>query len=375
MQPRIVIAGAGVVGASIGAELAEAGADVTVIDAGRPGRGTSSATFAWINASADKEPTAYHELNVAAMDAHRRLAQRTRPATWYHPAANLQWADAADDLERLTKKVERRRELDYPVEWVSRRRLADLEPDLDPGDVADDRIARFPEEGWIDTPVLVATQLQRLRAVGGHLLTGTAVEALEVDAGVVTGVVAGADRLPVDVVLNCAGPEADRIATLAGVELPLRTSAGLIVTTGPAVTSLASVVHAPRLHLRPEGGGRLMLASAAADAGVQAGYTVARDVVAELLADAARLLPAAGDLDAEDVRVGVRPLPPDGLPMLGPTGGVDNLYHVVTHSGVLLSVRLGELVTRHLLSGEEPPDFGLYRIDDPARFAPSPTAT
>ena len=48
---RVTIAGAGIVGASIGYALARAGAAVTLIDEREPAALSSLATFAWINAS------------------------------------------------------------------------------------------------------------------------------------------------------------------------------------------------------------------------------------------------------------------------------------------------------------------------------------
>ncbi len=47
---KVVVIGAGLLGSSVADELAGRGADVTVLDAGRPGSGTSGSSFAWVNA-------------------------------------------------------------------------------------------------------------------------------------------------------------------------------------------------------------------------------------------------------------------------------------------------------------------------------------
>ena len=49
---RIVVIGAGVMGASVAYRLAQAGASVTVLEAGRVGGGTSGCSFAWTNSIA-----------------------------------------------------------------------------------------------------------------------------------------------------------------------------------------------------------------------------------------------------------------------------------------------------------------------------------
>src|SRR6267154_49687 len=74
MAEQVVVIGAGVYGAAVTAELARRGARVTVVDSGAPAAGTSGATFSWTN-SCGKQPRAYHDLSVAAMQAHQRLAR------------------------------------------------------------------------------------------------------------------------------------------------------------------------------------------------------------------------------------------------------------------------------------------------------------
>ena len=47
---KMIVIGAGVMGTSVAYRLAQAGADVTVLEAGRVGGGTSGISFAWTNA-------------------------------------------------------------------------------------------------------------------------------------------------------------------------------------------------------------------------------------------------------------------------------------------------------------------------------------
>src|ERR687889_3074 len=64
---RIVIAGAGIVGAHVAYQLAKRGASVVVVERGSPGNGSASKSFAWINATFSKRPRAYYELNRLGM--------------------------------------------------------------------------------------------------------------------------------------------------------------------------------------------------------------------------------------------------------------------------------------------------------------------
>ena len=84
----------------------------------------------------------------------------------------------------------------------------------------------------------------------------------------------------------------------------------------------------------------------------------------EALEHAARLAPALTGLRVEAVRVGVRPIPLDGHPIVGFEPDIPGLYEVVTHSGITLCAILARLITEEL-SGGAVPDLDPYR---PGRF-------
>jgi glycine/D-amino acid oxidase-like deaminating enzyme len=86
---------------------------------------------------------------------------------------------------------------------------------------------------------------------------------------------------------------------------------------------------------------------------------------ADVMAGAAEVMPSLKHAHVEAVRVGIRPIPRDGLSAVGPDPRVPGLYHVVTHSGVTLAALLGRLVCSDLLGGN-PPELAPFR---PARFS------
>jgi glycine/D-amino acid oxidase-like deaminating enzyme len=61
--------------------------------------------------------------------------------------------------------------------------------------------------------------------------------------------------------------------------------------------------------------------------------------------------------------VGVRPVPADGLAIVGTVADEPRLYHVVTHSGLHLAPALAELVARDVASECETPELKPYRAD------------
>ena len=66
-----MVIGAGVLGASAAARLADTGMHVTLLDQDQPGHATSRWSFAWVNSN-DKGPRPYHDLNQAGVRAWLR---------------------------------------------------------------------------------------------------------------------------------------------------------------------------------------------------------------------------------------------------------------------------------------------------------------
>jgi glycine/D-amino acid oxidase-like deaminating enzyme len=364
---RIVVIGAGVYGAAVTVSLTRRGARVTVVDAGAPGGGTSGATFSWIN-SCGKQPRPYHDLSVAGMQAHRQLAAEVPHSDWYHEGGNLEWA--ADDAEHedLRKKVAGVLDYGYEARWLSRAEALRLEPDIDPAGLPADGIAYFPREGWIEPTRLIGHLLSSAVSRGAELVHDDPVTGLESTAGLVRAVrLASGRQLCADAVVNCAGPQAARIAELAGLVLPMRNTRGVLIHTSPVAVSVSRVIHAPHVHLRPDGAGRLLLHTPETDGAAYVSDTgeigVDRSAVTRVLEAGRALYPGVRAATVESVRVGERPIPSDGLPVLGRAVELPNFHFAVSHSGATLSLHAGDLVAAEALGEDRSEALAAFRFE------------
>ena len=77
-------------------------------------------------------------------------------------------------------------------------------------------------------------------------------------------------------------------------------------------------------------------------------------------------LPSLAQVSIKEVRRGRRPMPADGLPILGFTESVPNLYFATMHSGVSLAPLVGEFATTEILDDARIDLLENYRPD---RFA------
>jgi glycine/D-amino acid oxidase-like deaminating enzyme len=215
---RIAVIGAGIVGAAVAFRLARSGeARVWIVDRSCPGSGTTSASFAWANAN-EKTPRDYFELNRAGLEEHFRLREELPDgAPWLHPGGNIEWEDDEASLEDLERRVERLRSWGYAAQWCKASWVNEvLEPNV-AFPSPNTPVAYFPDEVWVDAPRLANTLAELARQQGAETCFNTAVEEIETSDGHVAALrLGGGERLPVDAVVNAAGPEADRVAAMLG---------------------------------------------------------------------------------------------------------------------------------------------------------------
>jgi glycine/D-amino acid oxidase-like deaminating enzyme len=364
---RIIVIGAGVMGASVAYRLAQGGAEVTVLEATRVGGGTSGISFAWTNAHR-KPPKAYHDLNVGGMKAHAALRDEFGATPWWHGGGSLEWEPEAGRAAQR-ENVEQLQSWGYAAEWIDRNQVFELEPDIDPAAIGDAPVAYFPEEGWLDPVVYAHAMLSAARhRHGAKVICGARVADLIMAGDRVSGVRL-ADGTPheADMVVNCAGRWTNEVVREAGLHLPLAPTVGFLVFTPPVASSLSRVVRTTVIDARPDGAGRLALhwnptdPTLRIDSPLSPSMPEARDMVRR----ARQLLPSIGDVGPEAVRIAIRPIPGDQLSAIGPVPRISGYYLAVTHSGVTMSPFLGAAVADEIVRGQMRAELTDFR---PARF-------
>ncbi|MGH8900666.1 MAG: NAD(P)/FAD-dependent oxidoreductase [Egibacteraceae bacterium] len=365
---RVVVIGAGIVGAALAARLAEAGVEVVLVDAGTPGGGTSRTSLAWLNAN-QKLPRAYFDLNVEGMRAWQRLAAEFGNPPWYVPTGNLAWAETDAANEELHARVERLRDWGYAAELLTDRQVSELEPGLRLPLGAE--VAFFPGEGFAHAARAVESLVTRATTAGATVVTDDPVVDFSTEGGRVTAArLASGAAITGDAFACCAGWRTPDLAALLGVTVPLVPPSApgskapcLTAMTGPVTPSLGRVVHAPHVHARPTEGGGVWLEDAHAQVDLTTPADQLDQAAGELLRRGAQILPALADGHVRDARLCVRPLPVDGYPIVGWCRQIEGFYLAVTHSGVTLAARLAQLVTDEIAGGRRAEALEPYRLD------------
>jgi D-hydroxyproline dehydrogenase subunit beta len=380
---RCVVIGAGVLGVCVAAQLAEAGAEVTLLEQDQPGRAATRSSFAWLNSN-DKAPRAYHDLNHAGMRAWAALSAGLGGAAWYRPTGNVEWAADEPGRVRLAARVRRLAGWRYPARLIDAAEAAELEPSLRlPASVPD--VAWFPGEGYLLTGPLVGQLAGLAVRRGATIMTGERgrVTGFDATGGVISAVrTAGGQVIPADAVVCCAGRWVPGLAAQGGAASPLplvpwaspgAAAPGLVVQAGPVTQpGPARVVHAPEVYLRPHTGGLVHLEAPDAAVDLHTPEADLRRWAEELLRRARDVVGGLQEASVTGYRVCVRPMPADGRSIVGWMPGAGGLYVAVTHSGVTLAAHLARLITGELVTGTAAAELAPYR---PGRFtAATPSA-
>jgi D-amino-acid dehydrogenase len=210
------------------------------------------------------------------------------------------------------------------VEMLDARGVVDREPALAP--VAD-RLAGglfYPEHESGDAAGFARCAAEQAGRLGARLRLGQAVRRIVCDGGRVRAVEIGQETIPADACVVAAGPETARLLGPLGLRVPIRPvrgySASFEFDDFSALPTLPLLDTAHRFVTLRLGERQLRVAGLADFAGHRRAIPPARMDV--LLAGARRLLPALAERltpAAGRLWAGLRPVTPDGRPLLGPT--------------------------------------------------------
>lgn len=409
----VVVVGAGVVGLNCAYALRRRGLEVLVVDRGEVGAGASAGNAGWIvpclsgpvpHPSVRRtacqwllrpdSPLSIRPRADAAFlrwlwrfwrrcngrDFHRGLAATARLNARTMPLFDALAADGvAFEMSRdgvlflLRSEAAARAEYDELAavarfgvpepRWLDRADLRDEEP------LASDEVVAgvlAPEERHVRPESLTAGLAARLRELGTTITTGVDVAGFTWAGNRVTGVRTGDGLLGAGHVVLAAGAYTGRLAARLGVRCPLEGGKGYSVTLTPPPVPLRRPTYLAeaRVACTPFAGA-LRLAGTMELSGLNERLSPTR----------LRALTHAGrhylrDWPAVDAAgwAGLRPMAPDGLPIIGRAPRFDNLYLATGHAmlGVTLGPATGEAIAE-LVS--DTADATLLAPFSPARFA------
>lgn len=347
---KIIVIGAGIIGASIAWHLQRKGASVTVIAEKVGGEATPN-SFAWINASWGN-PEFYFRLRHRSMAEWSRLAANLPglPLSW---CGGLSWDLPEAELDAYAAQ---HHGWGYNIQPVNRATSALIEPNLaSPPDYA----LHVAEEGAVEPVAAAKLLLEDAERHGATILSGLKITRLLSESGRITGVETSRGIEHADHVVIAAGAGTAALAATADIDVPLEMPPGLIAHSRPAPKLLNGLVMAPELHMRQTAEGRII---AGGDFGGTNPGDNPQKAADDLFAKVKAALKDGETLEFDFYTIGYRPTPKDGLPILGGVDAAPGLYLAVLHSGVTLAPLVGLLAAEEILEGKQASQLSPFRL-------------
>ncbi len=369
---RVVVVGAGIIGASIAYHLVKSGATVTVIDKKGPATHASRGTFAWINATWAKQPQHYHSLNQDSVANWRDLQQTLDiPVRW---GGSLEWFADSKRKQKLELQIAEQAEWGERARMLGRDELLVLEPQIEFGDA--EMVAFSENDGAVDPVVATQALLMAAKDMGAVIRYPCELLSVSEQAGQISQAITSLGPIKADRVVLATGAEPDAGKQFADVDIPQRSRPGVIATTAPLPRVMDRIIVAPGIHMHQRDDGRVVLGEQEGAPENEAhalrlqgrpnefpDRSIAEQHATRMLEVARRFAPAISDAVVESVYIGWRPLPLDGHPVLGASATRRDVYIAIMHSGVSLAPIVGQLAAHEIVGGLTAERLDEYRPD------------
>ncbi|MFB0617890.1 NAD(P)/FAD-dependent oxidoreductase [Streptomyces sp. AGS-58] len=381
MAHDVIVVGGGIAGCAAAERLAERGLSVLLLERGALAGGATGRNQGGLLPSPlpacgglFAEAVAYY----AQADRESEVPFRFRPHGYLLVAADEDGMDRARGHGRALS------EGGFPAHRISPRELRELEPGLAP-DLAG---AVVVEGAHALHPVLAAAALAaRAARAGAEIRTHTTVRGLLTDGERVAGVVTDGGPLAAGAVVLAAGPWSRSLVQQAGTDVPVFGARGWLLRTAPVTgavfrhTLMQSTWHGPVglkrngppsladvaaptpaggaqvvFSLQPLPSGEVVLGSSSGPALQLDDIRDGEEAVPMIAAAAVRHAPVLAGAPVRAAWSGVRPMSPDGLPVVGPAPGAPGLWLLTGFGidGMPLAPGTARLLTEYLMAGRCP---------------------
>jgi glycine oxidase len=344
---RVVVVGGGIAGASVALFLAEGGAEVSIVDAEQPGGAATSASGGMLAPQYEAlGPGALYRALVECRSFYPTFAAMVERLAG--ESLRLQWAGMlianldADEHLRAEEKATWQRAAGEAAEMLDPAAAMRIQPG-----VTEDAVSYLwlPDEGQVDSQQLGELLPRVLAAAGVRVLANRKVRDVQIENGRVEGVELTDDRfLGADSVVVAAGAWSGAVGRLP-VRVPIWPVRGHLLRFASSPVPLDRLVagHAGRV-LIPRRDGSVLAGSSMEDVGFD--RSTDADTLHDIHAAVTRLVPAFGSVQPVDSWADLRPMSPDGLPIIGADPEAAGILYATGYgrTGILMSPLAGRVV-------------------------------
>ncbi|MEQ8656853.1 MAG: FAD-dependent oxidoreductase [Hyphomicrobiales bacterium] len=338
-NPKIIVVGAGIVGAMVTHTLARAGLNPHCVDQDEPGTGVTARSSGWINWITVDPQTDRHRYQTCqqAFGHYERLDTVFGGTLIVRRQGALRWFSEQQKTVSMIAAHQAENSQIEPVHGVRLRKLAPLLADPPP-------LAAYAKDDFLlNARAVTARLLDDAKAHGATIQPNTLALAVETKSGRVAGLSVDNTRQDTDIVIVAAGTMSNALLAPFGLDEPVGTSPAALIRFSVSDIKQGPILAGPRMevHLHPPN--TITMARSVRDPSqpaVDLGHEAHRRL--------AKAMPALRNLRLTGSSIGHRPVPKQGTPLVGPVDGVDGLFTAIAHPGVILAPHMAEQIMAHI---------------------------
>ena len=368
-NPRVVVIGGGVIGASVTYHLSLAGVPVVLVEKRGMTSGTSGACSGkvWLGT---KKPGIHLKLAQASLELFEDLIQKYGEVVECEIGGEMLLIEKEEEIEFMQEFVSDQRHSGVDIRLLTKSETHKMQPESSGGKIAG---STYSPKGFALSAIsLVYAFTEAAKSNGAEILRNDRVEAIRITAGRIQSVLTSRGEIRTDCVVNAAGVNAPEVGRMVGIEIPIVPLKGEIIIT----EAVPPVVRVPvteagyiTVKRKPE------LVRQMSRAGVTCGIaqsirgnvyigaskqfvdfdnSSSTDGMVTLAQRAIHFFPVLARTQMIRAYAGLRPYTADGLPILGPVPEVEGFIMSTGHGGdgVALSMITGKLIAEFISKGE-----------------------
>lgn len=347
----VLVVGGGVIGLSLAWRLAQRGLKVAVLDSGAPG-GASRAAAGMLAPLAEAHSlTPFVQFGLDSLALYPAFLEELRVVSGRDVAlagpGMLRVAQTDAEADALHQSLQWQQSLGLPLEWLDADAARAREPALASSIVG---AVHSACEQHVTPRRLLDALRRACRHAGATIYRGARMVGINTAGKHATGTITPTVSVHCAHLVLAQGAWTGEMSVAFGYALPitpLRGQALTLQTTLPL--PFAHTLYGTHGYLVPRAEGRIVVGATEEQAGFDAATTP--QGIDTLRAMATSLAPLTAPLRVQEKWAGLRPVTPDGLPLLGRMPGWDNVFVAAGHgrNGVLLTPLTAQMMAQAIL--------------------------
>jgi len=357
METKVTIIGGGVIGLSVGWQLARKGAEVEIFERDIAGRGAGWVAAGMLTPQAELgfEEIELFNLMRKSFELYPQFLDELKEDSGLDVimdrCGSLFAGFDRDDMTRLRRLYDFRERLNLPAKWLTGTEAKELEPMLSPKCTCG---LWMEDDAQVENRDLLNALQIAFRKRGGHIHEIANVISVKIENSKVTGIKVNDKNAEVTNLIVAAGAWSKQIEGIPENLLPpVRPVKGQIMSL--RMEGDNKITHAVRgrdVYLVPKVDGRLIVGASSEEMGFDTNPTAGE--IYRLLERAWETVPGIYEYPIEEIQVGLRPGSRDHEPIIGDSD-IDGLYFATGHyrSGILLTPITAFELSKWIVSGKK----------------------